>query len=164
MAIKDSLMQEWEHEIISTRRLLQAVPFEKADWKPHEKSMTLKRLATHVAEIPNWLTVTLATDELDFSHGYTAHNPASKEELLAIFEKCAAESTEQLKIATDENFRKDWTLRNAETIYFTMPKTAVARSFVMNHLYHHRGQLTVYLRLLEVPVPGLYGPSADEKM
>lgn len=164
MAIRDSLIHEWEHEMNSTRKLLQSVPFENGDWKPHEKSMTLKRLATHVAEIPNWLSVTLDTTELDFAKGYTANNPANKEELLALFDKCAAESTEKLRNADDENFRSNWTMRNGDHVYFTMPKTAVARSFAMNHLYHHRGQLTVYLRLLEIPVPGLYGPSADEKM
>lgn len=164
MAIKDSLIHEWEHEMNSTRKLLQAVPFEKGDWKPHEKSMTLKRLATHVAEIPNWLTVTLDTPELDFGKGYAANNPANKEELIALFDKCAAESAEKLKTATDENFRNNWTLRSGDHVYFTMSKAAVVRSLAMNHLYHHRGQLTVYLRLLDIPVPGLYGPSADEKM
>jgi len=162
MAIKNALIPEWENEMKSTRKMLERVPFEKADWKPHAKSMSLGRLAIHVAEIPNWLTVTLETNELDFAKGYTQNKPANKEELLKLFDECAAKSTEVLKNATDENFISNWTMRNGDKIYFTMPKTAVARNFAFNHLYHHRGQLSVYLRLLEVPVPGMYGPTADE--
>jgi len=102
--------------------MLTAVPFEKGDWRPHEKSMTLKRPVTHVAEIPNGLTVTLDTDELDFAKGYKPNTLSSKEELIALFEKCAAESMEKLRNATDENFRSNWTMRNGDHIYFTLPK------------------------------------------
>lgn len=162
MAIKDMLLPEWENEINITRRMLERVPFEKADWKPHEKSFTLGRLATHVAEISGWLTMTLTTSELDFAKGGTPNKPASKEELMQLFETEAAKATAILQEATDENFQSNWTLRNGEAIYFTLPKKVVVRNWVFNHIVHHRAQLSVYLRLLDVPVPGVYGPSADE--
>jgi uncharacterized damage-inducible protein DinB len=164
MAIKDALIPEWEAEMRSTRRLLEAVPFDKADWKPHEKSMTLKRLATHIAELPQWLTLTLQTSELDFAKGYFQDKPESKEELMSLFDRSAAASIEELKKATDENFLSDWTLRMGDRIFFTRQKAKVIRGFAFSHLFHHRGQLTVYLRLLDVPVPGMYGPTADEQM
>jgi len=163
MALKDALLPEWENEIKSTRKMLERVPFEKSEWKPHPKSMTLGRLATHVAEIPNWLTVTIETNELDFAKGYAQNKPTNKEELLKLFDDYADQSIKILKNATDEDFKSNWTMRNGEHIYFTLPKATVARNFAFNHLYHHRGQLSVYLRLLEVPIPGMYGPSADEK-
>lgn len=156
------LLPEWENEINITRRMLERVPFEKADWKPHEKSFTLGRLATHVAEISGWLTMTLTTSELDFAKGGTPHKPASKEELMQLFETEAAKASAILHEATDENFQSNWTLRNGEIIYFTLPKTVVVRNWVLSHIVHHRAQLSVYLRLLNVPVPGVYGPSADE--
>lgn len=162
MAIKDLLIPEWENEIKITRRMLERVPFEKGDWKPHEKSFTLGRLSTHVAEIPGWLTMTLTTNELDFAAGGKPNKPATKEELIQLFETEAAKATALLLEATDENFSSNWTLRNGEIIYFTLPKTVVVRNWVLNHIVHHRAQLSVYLRLLDVPVPGVYGPSADE--
>ncbi|HUR67558.1 MAG TPA: DinB family protein [Chitinophagaceae bacterium] len=164
MAIKDALIPEWEAEMKSTRRLLEAIPFDKADWKPHEKSMSLKRLATHVAEIPQWLTVTLQTSELDFAKGYFQNKPETKEELMSLFESSATSSIEELKKATDEDLLNDWTLRMGDRIFFTRQKAKVIRGFAFSHLFHHRGQLTVYLRLLDVPVPGMYGPTADESM
>ncbi len=162
MPIRDALIPEYEMELKNTRKMLERVPMEKADWKPHEKSMSLGRLAIHVAEIPNWMTVTLTTDELDFAKGYTKTKADTKEELLKVFDDYAAIAMEDLKKATDETFLGNWTMRNGDHIYFTMPKVVVARSFAMNHLYHHRAQLSVYLRLLDIPVPGMYGPTADE--
>ena len=164
MAIKDALIPEWEAEMKSTRKLLEAVPFDKGDWKPHERSMTLERLATHIAEIPNWLALTLQTSELDFAKGYFNNKPASKDELMTLFDTCAASSTEELKKATDDNLLSDWTLRMGDRIFFTRKKINVIRGFAFSHLFHHRGQLTVYLRLLDVPVPGMYGPTADVQM
>ena len=108
------------------------------------------------------ITVTLTTDELDFAKGYTKNKADTRDELLKLFDDYSARAMEVLKNASDETFLSNWTMRNGDHIYFTMPKVVVARNFAMNHLYHHRAQLSVYLRLLDVPVPGMYGPSADE--
>jgi uncharacterized damage-inducible protein DinB len=164
MPIREALITEYQMELKNTRKMLDRVPMEKADWKPHEKSMTLGRLARHVAEIANWMTVTLTTDELDFSKGYIKTLADTKEELLKVFDDYAAKAMEELNKATDETFLSNWTLRNGDHVYLTRPKLKVARDFAMNHLYHHRAQLSVYLRLLDVPVPGMYGPTADEPM
>ncbi len=157
---KELLLTEWEQELASTRKILQNVPG-NFDWMPHEKSMSLGRLATHVAEIPSWMTVTLETDELDFSKGYTPNVCKTTEDLLTLFDKSAAESKIILHAITEEKMKENWTMRNGEQVYFTMPKAVVLRTWVFSHLVHHRAQLGVYLRLLDVPLPGTYGPSAD---
>jgi uncharacterized damage-inducible protein DinB len=165
MPINESLISELEQETKLTKRLLERVPIEKADWKAHEKSMSLGRLATHVAEIPGWITSTLGADEMDFAKfDYKPRIAKSNAELIEIFEENRAKGLESLKNAKDEDFSKDWTMRNGEQVYFTMPKIAVIRTYAFNHLYHHRGQLTVNLRLLNVPLPYIYGPTADEPM
>lgn len=165
MSIAQSLLGEWDQEVASTKRMLAAVPEAAADWKPHEKSMTLGRLASHVAEIPDWAGATLNFAELDFAKaGYQPPTFGSTAENLARFEKSAAAAREVIAKATDEDFMKTWSLRNGDQVYFTLPKVAVIRSFVFNHLIHHRAQLSVYLRLQNVPVPGMYGPTADEPM
>lgn len=148
----------------STRKLLSIVPLEKGDFKPHEKSMSLKSLATHVTEITGWWKECLLQDELDFSVGdFTPKAINSTEDLLAMHDDLVAKATKILTEVEDEEFAKPWTMRNGEQIYFTMPKAAVVRTWCLNHLFHHRGQLTVYLRLLNVPLPGIYGPTADNK-
>lgn len=157
------LLEELKKELASTRKLLAIVPFEKADWKPHEKSMTLGRLATHVAEIPNWLAVTLTTSELDFSKGYNQNKPSNNTELMKLFEDCSAKAMEVMKNTREEELYENWTMRNGDHIYFTRMKALVLRDFVFSHLAHHRAQLGVYLRLLDIPIPGIYGPSADDK-
>jgi uncharacterized damage-inducible protein DinB len=162
MAINEAYIGELQHEAATTRKLLERIPTDKFDWKPHEKSMSMNRLATHVADMFSWYAPTLEQDELDFSKGYEEPKPANTEELVAIFDKNVAAATESLKKTGDADFMKDWTLRNGEQIYFTMPKAGVIRSFIMNHIVHHRGQLSVYLRLNDIPVPAIYGPSADE--
>lgn len=165
MSLNQSFISELEQESKSTRKVLERVPIEKADWKPHEKSMTLGRLSTHVAELPNWLDVTLNSDELDFAKvEYKPRIAATSAELINIFEENYSKGMKAIKNATDEVLMSNWTLRNGETIYFTLPKIAVVRSTVYNHLYHHRAQLGVYLRLLNVPLPAIYGPTADEPM
>jgi len=160
-----SLTNEYTHECASTRKLLERVPMDKLSWKPHEKSMTLEQLATHVAEIPEWVPLTLEQPELDFSKGdYKPKSVATTEDLLKIHDDCVAAALQSIQNTSAEILvNETWTMRNGETIYFTMPKIAVLRSFTFNHIYHHRGQLTVYLRLLGVPVPGMYGPTADEQ-
>ncbi|TMI66359.1 MAG: hypothetical protein E6H07_10815 [Bacteroidetes bacterium] len=162
MPIRDALIPEYEMELKNTRKMLERVPMEKADWKPHEKSMSLGRLAAHVAETPIWMTKAIIDDEIDFANGFENNNPATKEELIKLFDESAAKAMEELKKVSDESFLCNWVMRRGDRVYATMPKVIVARNFGMNHLYHHRGQLSVYLRLLDVPVPGMYGPSADE--
>ncbi|HEV7331115.1 MAG TPA: DinB family protein [Flavisolibacter sp.] len=161
--LNQALIPEFKYEAVSTRKMLERVPFDKADWKPHQKSFTLARLATHVAEIPHWMTVTLTTEELDFAKGdYQRFTPASKDELMMFFEKSYQEALKNLEAASDETLNGNWTLLNGDHVIFTMTRISTLRSFVMNHFIHHRGQLSVYLRLLDVPVPGMYGPSADD--
>ncbi len=158
------LLSELNNEAASTRRMLERVPLEKGGFRPHEKSFEMGRLAAHVAELPGWIAVTLKADQLDFSDGsYTSPKPQTSEELLQVFDENVAKAKEALTEANPEDLMKPWTLRSGEHVIFTMPKAAVIRTFAMNHMIHHRGQLSVYLRLNDVPLPGVYGPSADEK-
>ncbi|MBA3830231.1 MAG: hypothetical protein H0X33_14925 [Taibaiella sp.] len=164
MGMNQHLIAELKNEAASTRKMLERVPLDKADWKPHDKSMTLGRLATHVAELPTWVGITINTDELDL--GKNTNTPTkvtTNEELVALHDKNVNDAVAALESASDEHMKKSWKLlHNGHTI-FEMPKAAVVRSFSLSHLYHHRGQLSVYLRLNDVPVPGMYGPSADDK-
>ncbi|HUS01218.1 MAG TPA: DinB family protein [Chitinophagaceae bacterium] len=165
MALNKALSQELEQEFASTRKMLQSVPEEHFAWKPHERSYTLGRLASHVAELTGWVSFILTTNELDFEKGdYTPVNAATSAELMELFEKNFASSKEELQKANDDVLMQHWKFRNGEQIYFDLPKIAVLRSFAMNHIIHHRAQLSVYLRLLNIPVPGMYGPTADERM
>mgnify|MGYP002862684784 CR=1 FL=1 len=162
MSIALTLLEELKQEAANTRKLLEVVPFDKADFKPHEKSMTLKRLASHVAEITGWWKECLLMDELDFAKDSGKPKEYhSTEDIVAWHDELLKKSEEILKNTPDEAFSKPWTMRQGEQIFFTMPKSAVVRTWCLNHLYHHRGQLTVYLRLLNVPLPGMYGPTAD---
>ncbi|HEV7699400.1 MAG TPA: DinB family protein [Pyrinomonadaceae bacterium] len=161
--IAAAFLGELENEAKVTRTVLERVPADKFDYKPHEKSMTFGRLASHIAEMFGWTKETLKSDVLDFSAmDYKPFEPTSTEELLAFFDDHIAKAKAILAETSDETFMTDWTMRNGEQVYFTMPKVAVMRSFVMNHIIHHRGQLSVYLRLNDIPVPAMYGPSADE--
>lgn len=163
MTLGQILAAELEHEAVSTRKMLERIPADKLTWKPHEKSMSLERIAGHIVEMITWTGVTLTGDELDFSKfDYTPKVYTDAAQLTAELDKNVAEAIGALRSAANDTMAENWTLRNGEQIYFTMPKTAVMRSFVMNHIIHHRGQLSVYLRLLDIPVPGIYGPSADE--
>lgn len=158
----EALLFEIKQEGTNTRNLLAAVPFDKLDFKPHEKSMSLKKLSTHVAEITGWWKECLLNDELDFSKmDYTPKVFATVEDLLAYHDDLIKKVEYILTNVDDAKFFEPWTMRNAEQIYFTAPKIDVVRTWCMNHLYHHRGQLTVYLRLLDVALPSVYGPSAD---
>ena len=154
---------EMEHEVANTRKMLERIPEAQYGYKPHEKSTSLISLATHVAEMFSWVAPTLATAELDFAT--TPYNPPvvnNNAELLALLDKTFAEAKEALAKTDNAVFMEMWTMRNGETVFFTLPKAAVVRSMVFSHHYHHRGQISVYLRLLNVPIPGMYGPSADE--
>lgn len=161
--IGSTYLAELEHEAKVAREVLSRVPADKFDWKPHEKSMTFGRLASHVAEMIGWTGPTLQQPELDFAQmDYKPFEPKTTDDLLEYFDKNLAEAADVLRNTSDEQFMENWTMRNGETVYFTMPKVAVMRSFVMNHIIHHRGQLSVYLRLNDIAVPSIYGPSADE--
>src|SRR6476469_6793594 len=160
-----AFLNELDNEAKVPRTLLERIPADKFDWKPHEKSMTFGRLASHVAEMFGWTKETLKSDVLDFSTmEYTPFAPKTTNDLLAFFDDHIAKARAVIAETSDETFLTDWTMRNGDQVYFTHPKVAVMRSFVMNHIIHHRGQLSVYLRLNDIPVPSMYGPSADEQM
>ena len=163
MAIADALLPEFDHEVATTRRLLERVPDGKFDWKPHQKSMSLGQLASHVATIANWGSTTLNASEFDMRGDFTAPYFDTRAGVLAAFDKEAAAMRAALAGKNDAELMTPWSLKRDGKAIFTMPKAAVLRSFVMNHLVHHRGQLSVYLRLNDVAVPSMYGPSADEQ-
>ena len=166
MPISKMLLPEFDHEMANTRKTLERVPDDKLDWKPHEKSMSLGGLSTHLANIPSWTAQTFDRDELDIAPPgeppYRLEEAKSRAELLAAFDKNVASARAALESASDENWQGKWSLLMGGKAIFTLPRTAVMRGFVMNHLIHHRAQLGVYLRLLDIPVPSIYGPSADE--
>ena len=166
MALRDALLPEYDNEMNNTKRVLERVPEDKFGWKPHDKSGTMAWLATHVATLGQWATITLSTDELDIAPKDGAQQappvPTNRKELLARFEEQSTAGRKAIAEASDADLMKPWTLIKGGERLFTMPKIAVLRGFVMNHMIHHRGQLTVYLRLVDAPVPALYGPSADE--
>jgi uncharacterized damage-inducible protein DinB len=162
MPISQTLLPEFDHEMANTRKLLERVPDDKFDYKPHEKSMTLGRLAGHVAEVPSYATATIRMDKLELTGSEKPFTATSKKELLESFDKYVAEARLAISTVSDEDLGKIWCLRFGGKDVFSMPRVAVLRSMVMNHLIHHRAQLQVYLRLNNVEIPGMYGPSADE--
>ncbi|MEO5893461.1 MAG: DinB family protein [Ferruginibacter sp.] len=162
MSLTQMFLKELQQEANTTRKMLALVPDDKYQWKPHEKSMTLQQLSTHIAELPGWAAMTLNTTELDFAvNGYTPLDISSTALVLESFEKNLAESKAALESAREEQLDESWTLRNGETIYSTQPKAEVLR-MAFSQTIHHRAQLGVYLRLLNIPIPGSYGPSADD--
>jgi uncharacterized damage-inducible protein DinB len=170
MAIKDGILPEFDREIEVTRRVLERVPEGRPEFKPHERSMAMDRLAGHVAELPGWAKETILQDSIVVGRGADleestggALKMTSRKQLLEEFDKRAAAGRAAIAGASDDVFMKPWSLIADGKTVFTMPKIAVLRGFVMNHLIHHRGQLSVYLRLNDVPVPSIYGPSADEQ-
>lgn len=158
----EAFTKELEKEAVVTRKMLSVIPTDKFGWKPHEKSMTIKRLATHIAELPSWIGMTFTTKELDFEKNpYKTEDVNTTEELLAYFERTLEDGRKHLKTGKEEALDELWTLRSGATIYSTEPKWEVLR-MAMSQIIHHRAQLGVYLRLLDVKIPGSYGPSADE--
>lgn len=166
MSIAQTLLPEFEQEMAGTRKTLERVPEDKLDWRPHEKSMTMGGLATHIATMMNWATVTLTQDSFDFqpegSEPYREEPVNSRAELLEKFDQALASARTALAETGDEAMMKTWSLLGGGKVLFTMPRLACLRSMIFNHMIHHRAQLCVYLRMNDVPVPALYGPSADE--
>ena len=166
MPISKMILPEFDHEMANTRKTLERVPDDKFDWKPHEKSMTLGELATHLSKIPSWVAMAFDRDELDVAPPgqpeYREEAKKSREEVVAAFDKNVASARAALEAATDENWQGKWSLLNRAKPIFTLPRPAVIRGFILSHSIHNRAQLGVYLRLLDVPVPSIYGPSADE--
>jgi uncharacterized damage-inducible protein DinB len=163
MTIIELLLRQYDKEATTTRNMLSVIPDDKYDWKPHEKSMSIRSLATHIAELPVWITMTFTTDELDFAK--EPYNPKainSTKELMAYFEKNIIDGRTQLVEKNANLLNKNWTLRNGETIFSTSPKIDVL-TMTLSQIIHHRAQLGVFLRLLNVPIPGSYGPSADDQ-
>ncbi len=167
MTIPEKLLPEFDQEMAGVRKTLERVPEDKLSWKPHDKSMSMQQVASHIANLPNWAVLTLQQDQFDMNppDGEPATTPQanSRQELLEFFDKSSAAARKAIAAAVDEDFRKDWSLLSGGHTLFTMPKIAVYRLFVMNHIIHHRAQLGVYLRMNNVAVPALYGPSADEQ-
>ena len=161
MAIRDALLPEFDREMATARKVIERVPAEKFGYKPHDKSMTMGRLAAHIAEMPAWATSGITLDALDIS-GYNPFEPKSTAALLEAFDKNVADAHNAIAGVSDETLMKNWSLKKGDVTLMTMPKIAVVRSFVLNHVIHHRGQLSVYLRLNDIAVPSIYGPSADE--
>ncbi len=166
MAISDALLPEFDHEMANTRKTLERVPDDKLGWKPHEKSGTMAWLATHLVTIPQWTGTILEKEAFDVAPpGSPPPQPAlaqSRKEVLETFDKSVAAARAAISGASDGQLTKPWTLLSGGKTVFTLPRIAVLRSFIMNHSIHHRAQLGVYLRLNNVPVPAIYGPSADE--
>ena len=166
MRISDVLLAEFDQEMANTRKMLARIPSDKWGWKPHTKSSSMGALATHIMNIPAWMLDTLEKDFFDFAPvggtPYQQPTAANTEELLAKFDQFTAAARAALAKAENDHLMKNWSLMSGGKALFTMPRAAIVRSFVLNHLIHHRGQMSVYLRLNEVSVPGMYGPSADE--
>jgi uncharacterized damage-inducible protein DinB len=163
MTISEMLLPEFDQEMASTRKILECVPEDKFTWKPHEKSMALGRLASHTCELPGWAVYVINQDSLELTPGQTAFNAATKAELLGAFDKNIPEARAAIAGASDEHLGKTWSLIFGSHTIFTLPRAVVLRNVVMSHTIHHRGQLSVYLRLNDVAIPGMYGPSADER-
>jgi uncharacterized damage-inducible protein DinB len=165
MAISESILPEFDRETATTRTLLERVPEDKAHWKPHVKSMSLGQLAMHIANLPEWASIALERTEFDTNppEGVrrTSQPFESASQLLQKYDANVSAARALLVRTTDAEFMAQWTLKNGGKTMFSMPRVAVLRSFALNHAVHHRGQLSVYLRLLDVPLPNIYGPTAD---
>jgi uncharacterized damage-inducible protein DinB len=165
MAIKDALLAELDHEAATTRKLLERVPEQEFGWKPHEKSMSLGQLAGHLSNLPTWGTTILSAEMFDLAslgEDRRPKSPPSREWLLKTFDENIAGTRQRVAAAGDSEMLARWTLKRGGQEMFSMPRIVALRSFVMNHMIHHRGQLSVYLRLQNVPLPPIYGPTADE--
>lgn len=165
MPLIDALLAEFDREMGQTRKVLDRVPDDQFEWQPHPTSVTLGRLAEHLVEMPLWAATTMAQSELDMLTPRPAdyQSPATRAEVLAMFDTNLKVARANLVNKTDGEFDAAWKLKAGGKEVFTMPKASVMRAFVLNHMVHHRGQMTVYLRMLGVPIPSIYGPSGDER-
>ena len=163
MALSDMLLPEFDHEMATTRTVLERVPDGRFDWKPHDKSFSLGQLAQHVATIVWWGSITLEQSDFDVAGGPKVTPVENRAALLELFDRHRTATRQALTGKTDAELMAPWALKHGAATIFSMPKATVWRSFVMNHLVHHRGQLSVYLRMQDVPLPAMYGPSADEQ-
>lgn len=162
MSIADTLLPEFDQEMATTRKVLERVPTEKGQWKPHPKSFSLGHLTQLIAGMPGWITNTVTETALDLA-SYPGYSYETTETLLRTFDKNVAEAREAIVASSDSDFTVPWSLKHGDRVIFSMARGPVVRQTI-NHLVHHRGQLTVYLRLIDVPVPSIYGPTADEPM
>ena len=162
MSIAESLLPEFEQEMSTTRRLLERVPSDKGQWKPHPKSFALGHLAQLVASMPGWIANALRTTELNLASG-PGYSFETTETLVGVLDKNVRDTREALNVAKDADFVVPWSLKHGDRVLFTLSRGEVVRQTI-SHLAHHRGQLTVYLRMLDVPIPPIYGPTADERM
>jgi len=162
MPLNQALLPEFDHEMANTRKSLERVPDNKLSWKPHQKSMTMGSLATHLATLNHWADAILGQESFDVKTATPTAELKSKAELLGAFDKNTASARKAIAGASDEQLMKPWSLKAGDKAMFTLPRIAVLRSFIMSHAIHHRAQLGVYLRMNDVPVPSIYGPSADE--
>ena len=167
MKISDALLPEFDQEMANTRKTLERVPEDKFDWRPHPKSFTMISLGTHIANMVGWTGDVIAKDSFDVgppgAPPYKEEPAASKKELLERFDKAVTSARAAIAGASDEHFMANWTFLQGGKTVFAMPRIVCLRSFIMNHTIHHRAQLGVYLRLNDIPVPAIYGPSADEQ-
>jgi len=164
MKLIDSLIAEFEHEAQTTRKHLERLPADKLEWRPHQKSFTAAGLASHITEMVGWTDAILNQEEIDFDPAtYKPYVAGSVADLLKTFDDNVAKGRQALAGATDDTLQQPWRLKIKGRVQFERPKGAVLRDFALSHLIHHRGQFSVYLRLLDIPVPGSYGPSADEQ-
>jgi len=167
MKISEALLPEFDQEMANTRKVLERVPAAKFAWKPHAKSFAFGQLAAHVVNMAEWAKLTLESDSFDYAppgaEPYKTPQFDTTEALVAAFDKAIAQARAALQATDDAKMMAPWSLMAGGNVVMTMPRAAVVRTFVMNHLIHHRGQLTVYLRENDIPVPGMYGPSADEQ-
>jgi uncharacterized damage-inducible protein DinB len=163
MSTIQMLLKELDQEAATTRKMLERIPTDRFDWQPHQKSMTLRRLATHVAELPSWVAMVVTTEELDFAiNPYSPVSVSNTGELLDYFENSLADGRDHLLNTTEEKLLENWTLRDGDQVYQVATKGEIIR-MAYCQIVHHRAQLGVFLRLLDIPIPGSYGPSADEQ-
>ena len=161
MSIADTLLPEFDQEMASTRRVIERVPSDKGKWKPHEKSFSLGHLTQLVANMPGWITNAVTETSLNLLE-YPGYSYENTDELLKTFDKHVKEARGAIAKSGDSDFMVPWSLKRAGQTFFTVPRVAALRTFLLNHMIHHRGQLTVYLRLQDVPLPSVYGPTADQ--
>lgn len=162
LTLAEAIQAEFAQESASTRKMLERLPEDELDWQPHERSMSLARLASHLADLPGWAPAVMSTEELDLATVDMPPTVQSKDELLARWDANVEAFQGALAGAGDADLMVKWRLRSGDQVFVNLPRAASLRGFILSHLYHHRGQLSVFLRLLDVPLPAVYGPTADE--